>query len=117
MDKRSAFKKWKQFKVEFPNSKKNFRRYSELDEDPDDVLEAALKLRNTIVHSNSSSLNAANVSKIISSGLLPLIQTIYFHKVGAELLDKLDAGLSKMFTTTFFLEKTMTSMEVIGQGS
>ena len=93
------------FTSDFPNYNKDFRRYSELTEDPSDVLKAALKLRNTIIHSNSSSLNAADVSKMISSGLLPLLQTIYFNKFNVELLDKLDSGLSKMFTTAFFLRK------------
>lgn len=111
LDRRSAKDKWQDFKNAYPNCKKDFRRYSELSEDPDNILAAALKLRNSIVHTNSKSSNAADVSNIILTAVLPLLQTVYFNTVGAELIDKLDGGLRKMFTTAFFLR---TNYDLVG---
>lgn len=103
-DKDGAKDRWKLFKRAFPNCEKDFRRYAENNEDPTQLLKATLDLRNTIVHSNSSFLNAAEVSKMITAALLPLLQTIYFNKVGTELLENLNSELGKMFSAAFFVK-------------
>ena len=104
VDKRSIYQKLSAFEKRFPDILRNFKYYSESDENPKKLMKDAIDLRNTIAHANSTNQTQAGASCAILTTLLPMLQAIHKSLFNMELTERL-VGLEQLFSISFYLRK------------